>query len=218
MKFTLRTIRSPFILERIVCIREEDAKLEIHQKITNVGTVEQEFMWGHHPAFGWPFIDKDTYLSLAGTPKVTVLQGSQNSPFSTPKTGIWPVLTGDKGQVVDMSRAYTHEDKIYMEYGISELQEGCYELRNKALGLGIRMHWDLSVFPYLWIWGMYCGHEGYPWFGRAYTMAVELWSSMPGDFKKASAEAKILKLGAGKSMKTEVTAEIFAFSSEKSLK
>ncbi len=66
LRFTLRTVRSPFLLEKTVYIREESAALEMHQKVTNLASTDQEFMWGHHPAFGWPFIDENTRLYLKG--------------------------------------------------------------------------------------------------------------------------------------------------------
>ena len=102
-----------------------------------------------------------------------------------------------------------------MEYSLSDLEEGAYELVNERLGLGFRMRWDLSRFRYLWIWGMYCGHEDYPWYGRAYTMAVEPWSSLAGDFREACEKKETLCLGAGESMETELAAEIFCREKQK---
>lgn len=212
IKLSLRTIRTPFLLEKVVCIREDSAKLEIHEKITNLGSREEEFMWGQHPAYGWPFIGENTRLYLNGTPRVTVPAGviAERCPFEKETTGTWPILEDKEGNKIDMSRAYSHEDRIYMEYGISDLGEGKYELINEEKGLGIRMRWDVGLFPYLWVWGMYCGHESYPWYGRAYTMAVEPWSSMPGDFMAAKKTGSTLHLEAGKSMETDFSAELFA--------
>lgn len=209
LKFILRTIRTPFVLEKTVCITEGSAVLKMRQKVTNTGAVAQEFMWGHHPAFGWPFIDENVRIKLAGEPDVAAAPGAAGISFAEPAVGKWPFLKKADGSLADMSRAYTHEDKIYMEYGISRLTEGRYEVINEKLGLGIRMDWDLSIFPYVWVWGMYCGNENYPWFGRAYTLAVELWSSMPGDFREASLNGTTLKLKAGESMETAVLAELF---------
>ena len=108
-----------------------------------------------------------------------------------------------------MSKAYAHEDQLYMEYAISQLEEGQYELINETSGLGLRMTWDLNRFPYLWVWGMYCGHNDYPWYGRAYTMAVEPWSSMPANFSVASENSTTLSLQANASMETEISVELF---------
>ena len=210
LKLSLRTIRTPFLREKTVTLRENSAVLEMKQKITNLGAVEQQFMWGHHPAFGWPFIDEHTRLYVKGAPTVTVPQShiAQRCPFNKETSGKWPFLPAENG-MLDMSRAYAHEERMYMEYSLSDLEEGAYELVNERLGLGFRMRWDLSRFRYLWIWGMYCGHEDYPWYGRAYTMAVEPWSSLAGDFQEACEKKETLCLGAGESMETELAAEIF---------
>lgn len=217
VKFSLRTVRTPFLLEKTVWLCENSAKLSMHQKVTNLGDVPLDFMWGHHPAFGWPFVDERTRLYLKGAPTVTVPQWvtkQNNCPFAEETTGVWPVLKDKNGNNMDMSRAYAHEDKIYMEYGLSGLQEGRYELVNEEMGLGVRMSWDVNLFRYLWIWGMYCGHESYPWYGRAYTMAVEPWSCMPGDLEAAREAGEALHLEAGKSMETDISAELFVTGGE----
>lgn len=211
IRLSLRLMRSPFYMEKVMTITEESRKLRIQEKITNQGSTAQSFMWGQHPAFGWPFIDEHTRLYIKGTPTVTVPQSTieQRCPFGQAVSGDWPMLPDREGNSVDLSRAYAHEDRICMRYALSGLQEGAYELVNENTGLGIRMEWDLEHFPYLWVWGMYCGHEDYPWYGRAYTMAVEPWSSMPGDYEAALKNSTTLSLEAGETMETEITAELF---------
>ena len=66
-----------------------------------------------------------------------------------------------------------------------------------------------TVFPYLWVWGLYCGIETYPWYGRAYVMAVEPWSTMPANCAEASEQGGLLELEAGASMETDVSASAF---------
>jgi len=211
VKLTLRTTRSPFLLEKTVGLQENEARLALHQKITNLGSVTQDFMWAHHPAFGVPFLDDSVRLHLKGTPRVTVPEATiaHRCPFAKETTGVWPTLPGRDGRAVDMSRAYAPNDKLYMEYFISELAEGRYELVNHHMGLGMRMSWDPSVFRYLWVWGLYCGIEEYPWYGRAYVMAVEPWSSMPADFETAQKNGTVLHLAANAWKETDFTAEVF---------
>lgn len=211
LKFSLRLVRSPFLLEKVITLTEEGKGLSMKEKIMNLGAGEKRFMWGQHPAFGWPFIEAGTRLFVKGTPTVTVPQSAiaQRCPFDKETAGTWPFLPDKEGNLLDMSRAYAHEDRIYMEYALSGLEEGSYELVNEHLGLGFRMKWDPSRFPYLWVWGMYCGHEDYPWYGRAYTMAVEPWSSMPGDYEEVLRNGTFLRLGEGESMETEFVAELF---------
>ena len=70
------------------------------------------------------------------------------------------------------------------------------------------------MFRHLWVWGLYCGIDEYPWYGRSYVLAVEPWSSMPGDYEAAKADGSLLRLPAGESMETELNAEIFQTSDE----
>lgn len=212
LKLTLRTIRTPFLLEKTLTLREDAPRLEIHQKVTNLGSTEQEFMWGHHPAFGRPFLDGNVRLRLDGRPTVTVpgnVAGAPNCPFAEETSGPWPTLPGRGGVPVDMSRAYPPREKRYMEYLISGLEAGKYELVNPEKGLGLRMRWDIGVFPYLWIWGLYCGLEDYPWYGRAYVMGVEPWSSFPGSYDAARRAGTTLHLAPGAAMETDISAEAF---------
>ncbi len=208
---TLRTIRSPFLLEKRASLRWNDPSLYLRQKVTNLGSCGQSFMWGHHPAFGFPFLDSSVRLHLEGTPVVTVPAGTiaHRCPFAEETSGPWPTLPDREGNALDLSRAYAPEDRMYMEYAVSGLQEGRYELINHNRGLGMRMTWDLSVFRYLWVWGLYCGIDEYPWYGRSYVMAVEPWSSMPGDYAACRDNGSLLQLEAGDSMETWITAEAF---------
>ncbi|MCI8526288.1 MAG: aldose 1-epimerase [Oscillospiraceae bacterium] len=213
---TLRTIRSPFLLEKRVKLLENDPTLYLHQRVTNLGSTEQAFMWGHHPAFGFPFLDESVRIRLPGRPTVTVPQGTiaHRCPFDRETTGPWPGLPGKDGREVAMDRAYAPGDRLYMEYAVSDLAEGRFELVNRNRGLGVRFTWDKAVFRYLWVWGLYCGIDEYPWYGRSYVLAVEPWSSMPGDYEAAKADGSLLRLPAGASMETELNAEIFQTSDE----
>lgn len=210
VQLSVRTIRSPFLLERTMMLKENDATLYMHQKATNLGGKEQEFMWSHHPAFGMPFLDGSVRLYLPGEPTVTYWKNDGYScPFEEDTVGKWPTLPGKDGKPVDMSRAYDPEDKIYMEYGISQLAEGKFELINHNKKLGARMLWDKDVFKYIWIWALFCGSEDYPWHGRSYVMGVEPWSSMPGGYDEAKKAGTLLHLAPGASMETDVSMELF---------
>lgn len=95
-----------------------------------------------------------------------------------------------------------------MEYCISNLPEGKYELVNENLGLGVRMTWDKEVCPYLWVWGLYHGIDTYPWYGRSYVMAVEPWSTFPSDYDAVNGRG-LLHLESGARLETELRCELF---------
>ena len=143
---SFRMIQERLEIEQIpkMCIRDSlesgDSTLHLHQKVTNLGGVRQTFMWGHHPAFGYPFLDDSVRLHVAGTPTVTVPAATiaHHCPFDHETIGQWPTLPGKDGREIDMSRAYRPEDRLYMEYALSNLAEGAYELINHNSGLGVR--------------------------------------------------------------------------------
>lgn len=203
---TARMIRSPFFLEKVFTMELDSYGFSISQSVTNTGLLPLEFMWGHHPAFGFPFIEKGVTIELAGRPDVSVLPETigENCPFDGAVSGKWPMLPGRDGKPVDVSVTAAMSDKVYFECVASGLEDGEYRIFNPVKDIGVRMEWDKEVFPYLWIWGMYGGHQSAPWFGRAYTLAVEPWSSLPGDFKAAREAGHTLKVGAGECRETQV--------------
>ena len=207
---TLRLQRTPFRLEKRLYLRGDAAKLDMRETIINEGGVAQRFMWGQHPAFGVPFLDDSVRLRLAGSPDVLVPRSviAHHTPFEREVSGKWPILPGRDGPM-DLSRAYAPEDRLYMEYCISNLEEGRYELVNGNLGLGVRMTWDLAVCPYLWVWGLYRGIDAYPWYGRSYVMAVEPWSTFPADYDAAAESGGLLKLEPGRRLETALGCELF---------
>ena len=212
VKLTLRTIRSPFLLEKHIKLLENDSTLYMAQKVTNLGSKEMDFMWGHHPAFGFPFLDDSVKLHLNGTPhtKVPGYTISNNCPFNKETEGAWPILTDKNGNQFDLSRVYNPKDKMYIQYLISDLQDGQYELVNHNKNIGIRMKWDKNIFSYLWVWAVYCGLEEYPWYGRNYVFAVEPWSSAPGRcYEDAKLADTLLHLAAGESIETQLFAQLF---------
>ena len=209
---SLRTIRSPFLLEKRVTIREDSSALVMEQKVTNLSMRELDFMWGHHPAFGFPFLDESVEIRVNGAPKVTVptsTVGGKYCPFEKETVGTWPVLTDKNGLLIDVSKARGTDEKLYMEFGISDLKEGQCEVVSRNKGIGMRMQWDPDVFRYIWIWAVYHGLEEYPWYGRSYVLGVEPWSSMPANYMVAKEADTLLHIAGGASLKTQFVAEIF---------
>lgn len=56
---------------------------------------------------------------------------------------------------------------------------GWYEVERPDLRLRIRVEWDREQLPYLWFWQEFGASTGYPWYGRAYVIGLEPFSSYP---------------------------------------
>lgn len=48
------------------------------------------------------------------------------------------------------------------------------------LGFGVGLVWPKEIFPYAYLWEEAHGSLGFPFYGRAYTVAIEPFSSIPG--------------------------------------
>jgi galactose mutarotase-like enzyme len=176
----VRPFRTPFYLQRQMILLSDEPILTIQETLTNEAAEPMDFMWGHHPAFGAPFLSPDCRVDLpAGDLIVETFAGAAGTRLAGGEKHQWPVVTEDGGLSVDFSRpdpqGAGHEDLGY----VINLPEGWYAITNQKLKVGIALAWSLDMFPYLWVWRQFNRRAGYPWFGQVYTMALEPWSSYP---------------------------------------
>jgi len=175
----VRPFRTPFHLTKRLTLHSGQAVLTIDETLTNEGGEAMDLMWGHHPAFGAPFLSEACRVDLPkGDLVLETFAGAAGTRLRTGGTHHWPIAR-DSGVLVDFSRpdpmGTGHEDIGY----VVNLPEGWYAITNQERGVGFAMTWPLDEFPYLWVWRQFNVSAGYPWYGRAYTMALELWSSYP---------------------------------------
>ena len=181
LDFSVQLYRSPFTVRRSVTVERSLPAVLFHETIENQGEEDLHFMWGHHPAFGEPFLDGGCRLHVPARRFVAHdVQISPNSRLAPSAAGSWPVLSGRNSNPVDLSLVPPSSARV-TEFGyLSDLEQGWYGLVNPGLGFGTGLAWDKGVFPYLWFWQELRGSFGYPWYGRCYVMAVEPFNSIPG--------------------------------------
>ena len=197
--FCVRLYRSPFFLRRSVTVESSLQAVLLEEVIENQGEEDLHFMWGHHPAFGAPFLDGGCRLYVPARKFLTHdVEISSNSRVAPSVSGTWPQLTGKDGRPVNLSMVPPAGQRV-TEFGyLCDLEEGWYGLVNPALGFGVGIAWGKAVFPYLWFWQELRGSFGYPWYGSCYVMAVEPFNSIPGSGLTraiASGTAPILRAG-----------------------
>jgi len=173
VRFSVMCRKYPFYVERIMRLYSNQSEIHFEEKVKNLSEEEFHFMWGHHPAFGAPFLSEDCVLSIPSSSGFLTdhkwKDGSVcDGAFS------WPHITKD----IDLSKVRPSMDGSKFMVMIDELDTGQYQLYNTALGFGVEMSWDKTVMPYLWVWMNYNGEDGYPWYKRAYVLAVEPWTSI----------------------------------------
>jgi galactose mutarotase-like enzyme len=178
--FSVRPFRSPYYLQREMTLKQNEPMLILEESLTNEGRETLQYMWGHHPAFGAPFLNESCRVDLPGQDLIIeTFAGAAGTRLKGGGRHNWPLVQEGNGPTIDLSRpdapGIEQEDLGYLV----NLAEGWYAITNQDQKVGFAMSWSLETFPYLWIWRNFNMSTGYPWYGQVYTLALEPWSSYP---------------------------------------
>ena len=55
-----------------------------------------------------------------------------------------------------------------------------YAITNAELGFGVGLAWPTAAFPHAWFWQEMHSSAGFPWYKGVYVMAIEPFTSVPG--------------------------------------
>ncbi len=179
-QFTVRAIRTPLLIEKKLTLKKNESVLTIEENLVNESAEEIDLMWGHHLAFGEPFLDEHCRLDTPAQ-KIAINHEnySENHRFVTGQQFNWPMAQSKNGIEVDFHeiphRTQASEDMTYL----LDLQEPWYALTHTKKSVGFGLRWSHDIFKYLWYWQVFGGGAGYPWYGRTYNIGLEPWTSMP---------------------------------------
>jgi hypothetical protein len=179
LKLRTRTYRSPLKLERELKIEKGKPVLFIKERLENESPERFAIMWGHHPAFGAPFLD-DSCGVTAPAKKVEVLDFHPNGLWEPGGDYEFPLVKNKRtGELEDITQVRPQDTSSVDVVFFKELDAGWYGLTNLNREIGFGMAWDKELFKYLWMWQVYGGHDDYPWYGRTYNCALEPFTSYP---------------------------------------
>lgn len=178
-KTWVRTVRTPFLLEKTFTLRSGSGVLEIDETLTNEGQEQIDLMWGHHPALGSHFLEQDCRIDCAAETVVVDPNVEDDSRFEPDQRFPWPVGVGRDGGEVDASVVVPPEARVNDMLYLTDLREGWWAVTSGPQKLGFGMSFDLATFPHIWLWMPLGGSWGSPSWGRHYTMALEPFSSYP---------------------------------------
>jgi len=185
--------------------------LRIGETVTNESPVDIEVMWSHHPAFGAPFLDGSCVLSAGCRTFLADDRGPGTVVAPGTKHG-WPLVTAADGTTVDLSHVPAEDDEPRAILGyLSDFRSGFCAITSERLGLGVGLRWPLDTFGHAWLWQEMRSTAQWPWFQRAYVLAVEPASTIPGQ-GLANARAKGhsgVLIGAGAARTVVVEAVLF---------
>jgi hypothetical protein len=208
LELEVHLITVPLRLRRVLEV--EGPVLRVHETITNDSPVDVEVMWSHHPAFGAPLIAEGT-LIWTGAQSVA---GDDEIPGSLLQAGrdeTWPVVTSQSGEQIDLSIVPPRDERRSVLGYLTNFASGYYALYNPDIDLGVGLRWPLDVFPSAWLWQEFHHGHVWPWFERAYVMAIEPASTFPG-LGAVAAKAKggsFISLRGGSSREVTLEAVLF---------
>ncbi len=204
VRLEVRCERTPFRIRKTLTLRP-GCLLEIEEQVVNESAEAMDCTWGHHPAFGAPFLNETCRVIVP--PCRVKTQEEYVSPNSRLEKGQdceWPIVRGRHGEKIDLSHvpdkaAHSH-DMAYL-YGFDR---GWYALFSEGRKLGFGMSWDGKLFKHLWFWQVYGGWHGPPWHGTSYNLALEPCSSYPQSLTGAIKSGSQLKFAPGESIQTDL--------------
>lgn len=199
--------RTPFRLQKHVTLKAGDRGFALEETIANEGAEPLFYNWGHHPTFGAPLLEAGCRIDLpentvAITPGYTY---SKTARFAEGQRVMWPNVQEKDGQTADAGIVPVRERRTSDSFHL-EVPEGWVCLRNPRLDLGVGLAWDPAVFPHLWMWQAYGGSEGYPFYGRDYTIALEPFTNPIQTLPESIASGQARELMPGQSVRTALWA------------
>jgi galactose mutarotase-like enzyme len=208
VRMCAETMRTPFRLEKTLTLRSDRPVLEIDEKLSNLADEPMDVMWGHHPAYGPPFLDDSCRIDLPPC------KGSTERTEPWPGTLIdyavefdWPLAPQKDGGRRDLSKVLSAEARVADWVRLSGFEDGWYGVTNGRRRVGFGLRWDPSLFKHLWFWHVFGGMPGYPWYGRNYAFALEPWTSHPdGGLNQAIENGSAHRIGPLETVETRLLA------------
>lgn len=201
-------VRTPFRLERTMRLEKGSPVLFMEETLTNLSPDSMDFMWGHHPAIGAPFLRKGVRIFVpAAEAEVHSPRFAASGIIEPGMQFNWPVATVHH-QALDLS-VVPDEDAGFAELiYLKNLSAGWYAVLDPDRKIGFGLSWPVDIFPYLWFWLVYGKAPGYPWWNRTYVVALEPWTSIPNDLSKAIEKGTQSKIKGGGQIKVSFSASV----------
>ena len=183
VKLWVRPLRTPFYVEKTLSLEAGSAVLTVDETIRNIGGQPLQFMWGQHIAFGRPFLDEGAVIDVPDCRFEVheVIEGYEPRRFQPGANVPWSQIPTPDGDTDDASVVPPFGEAQAQEMAyLLELSDGWYAITNQERGVGFGIRFDQQVFPYIWYWQQ-LGNvaQGYPWWGKLHTTALEPWTSYP---------------------------------------
>jgi hypothetical protein len=211
VKLWTRPLRVPILIEKTLTLEADKATLFIDEKLTNESGTHLDMVWGHHIAFGLPFLKDGAKISTNARTFYAEPLMPPNRRFKPGVETDFPKAFNINGLEDDASVVHPESAPPYSEmaYLSGFDDQAFYALTNEAQNLSFVVRWDARIFKYLWYWQERYGTKDAPWWGNAYAVALEPWTNRWRPNPEDGIEAgEWLRIEAGKTLETRLEAEV----------
>jgi len=175
-----RPLRIPIRIEKTLSMVHDEATLYIEEKLINESKTKIDFVWGHHIAFGLPFLKEGAEIESNATKIYSDPIMPDQRRFKPGIETQWPKAIGkdgieDRADLIPPETAPPYSELSYL-YGYGD--KGYYSIKNTKHNVGFKLDWDATIFKYVWLWQERYSTQDSPWWGNAYAVALEPWTSM----------------------------------------
>jgi uncharacterized protein DUF5107 len=189
---------SPVKAVKTVTLEGDSPVIRMHFRISNLGPLRVDFLWGTHPAI---VITEHTILRIPAKHGI-VAQCNQPGWGKAGQHYDWPILETEAGRL-EMNKVRSIDDKVCFGHYAIDLEDGWYAIEDTSTGEGILFKFPLDQCPCLWLWLNYGGWRGY------HHVILEPWTSVPVNLAQAYEQKTSRSLKAGEEFNVEICATIY---------
>jgi hypothetical protein len=196
VRCSIRTRTSPCQIEKTIRLRSGEARFRVEERLRNESEVPVPAMWGQHITFGKPFLVPGSRIELPDGITVQGYPTSAERRVSNPNPFPWPIDPGNGTDLRIVPERGTASEMVFLT-GFAP-DDAWYTVTPPNRGAAVKVAWDGETMPWLWLWQEFGASQGYPWFGRVYTVGLEPCSSMTREgLAQAIANGTALAIGPG---------------------
>ncbi len=215
VKLWVRALRTPLFLEKTLTLESGKAVLSIEEHLTNEAGIPFPVMWGHHIAFGGDFLLEGGRIDTRAKQLIVheFMPDYEPRRFRPGSVSRWPMALSPSGESIDASQIQAEGTLKAQEMAyITDLDEGWYAITNPVRKVGFAVRFDPRLYRYIWYWQQQGGAaQGFPWWGRTHTTALEPWTSFPtGGLNEAVSNGTALVIEPGQTVHTALKAIAYA--------
>jgi hypothetical protein len=208
VKFWTQTRQTPFLIERVMRLRDGTAELVLEGTVVNESESASHFVWGQHCVIGPPFLESGCRLEIPARTIVTApeLWEPETARLEPGQRVPWPFAPLRGGGQVDLRTVPGPETGSHDDLYVTDLDAGWLEVTNSQLDLTFRLDWDAGLFGWIVLWQPYGGAIAPP-LTDSYALGIEPWTSM-FNLQRAVEEGQAIELASGGQATTTVRASL----------